>query len=63
MKEEIETNVSSRDDAERPYDPWGLLRMWRPSEHCKGKIERIYSYDHTGYTVWKCECGHETEEG
>jgi len=63
MSNEIDTNVSSRTDEEIVPDPWNLLRIWRPSEHCEGKIERIYAYDHTGWTIWKCECGHEIEEG
>jgi len=42
------------------YDPWNLLGLLRPSEHCKGKKERIVAYDHTGYAIWKCDCGKET---
>ena len=40
--------------------PWKLLGMKRPSEHCKGKNEKIIAYDHTGYIRLECDCGHTT---
>jgi len=40
------------------YDPCNLLGLERKSEHCEGKKERIEIYDHTGYTRWRCDCGH-----
>ena len=40
--------------------PWKLLGMERPSEHCKGKNEKIIAYDHTGYIRLECDCGHKT---
>jgi len=42
------------------YDPWNLLGLLRPSEHCPGKLERIIEYVHTGEVNWRCDCGHET---
>lgn len=38
-----------------------LLGIKIPSKHCNGKQETLIAYDHTGYTKWKCDCGHTSE--
>ncbi len=43
-------------------DPWGLLGKTRKSKCCKGALDEIISYLHTGEIIWKCQrCGKETD--
>jgi hypothetical protein len=38
-------------------DPWNLLGLEYPSQHCEGKKSKVVQYDHTGAILTECTCG------
>ncbi len=52
-------NDTKQDLEAKAGDPWGLLGRQERSGHCEGKKAKITSYDHTGYTRARCDCGQE----